>query len=75
VLAIRLACALLFLVMAYYTILSGFRDGIVTRRIRPTLSSRDLTGRSAVVYGSLRILAGAMCIAAALVLAVWSLRQ
>ena len=75
VLAIRLAFALLFLVIAYYTILSGFRDGIVSRKIRPRLSSHDLTGIPAVVFGSLRILAGAMCIAVALVLVVWSLRQ
>jgi len=75
VLAIRLAFAFLFLMIAYYTILSGFRDGIVSRKIRPRLSSPDLTGRPAVVYGAPRILAGAMCIAVALVLVVWSLRQ
>ena len=67
---VRVAVVLLLLVIGFVTLVSGVRDGIVRRRIRPRWWNHDLIGTSALIFGGLRALVGILCALGAVVIAL-----
>jgi hypothetical protein len=67
---IRLAAALPLVIIGLVSAVSGVRDGVVRRHIRPRWWDHDLTGTSAVVFGGVRAFVGLLCALGAVYLAI-----